>query len=72
LYNSDNDSDQYSSSEDDQSSSSEDFPSPGSPRRRQSSYKKQPEDYGQLYNKVRDLQRQLFELDLRQRKMSKR
>ena len=60
------DGDKYSSSEDNFSSSSEDFPSPNSPHKK--AYKRSDDDYGTLFNKVNDLQRRLYQVELKQRK----
>ena len=64
MYESDND--KYSSSDGDQSSSSDDFPTPSSPRRKV--YKRDDEDYGTLFNKVNEIQRRLYHVELKQRK----
>ncbi len=60
------DDERYSSSSGSSSSSSDDFPLPESPKRQ--SHRKDPEDYGQLFHKVRGLQKKLYEMDLKQRK----
>jgi len=60
------DGDRYSSSEDNFSSSSEDFPSPNSPHKK--AYKRSDDDYGTLFNKVNDLQRRLYQVELKQKK----
>ena len=63
LYESSNND--YSSS-DDYSSSSDDFPIPVSPRKKL--YRREDDDYGTLFNKVNDLQRRLYYVEIKQRK----
>ena len=58
--------DKYSSSDDAVSSSSDDFPTPSSPRRNK--YKRDDEDYGTLFNKVNELQRRLYQVEIKERK----
>ena len=56
----------YSSSSDNGDSSSEDFPSPKSPRKKP--YKRDDDDYGTMFNKMNDMQRRLYHVELKQRK----
>lgn len=62
---SDSDNEHYSSSDssDSSDSSSDDFPIPESPKRQ--SRRHDQEDYGQLFNKVRTLQKKLYEMELK-------
>ena len=53
----------YSSSSED-SSSDDDFPSPSSPRKR--TYKR--DDYSTLFNKLNDVQKRLYNLEMEKRK----
>ena len=62
------DEDVPSSSSSDSGSSSDDFPSPGTPHRRRQSYKRD-EDYGDLFKKVRDMQRRMYEMEIQNRKL---
>ena len=64
MYNSN--SEKYSSSSDDNSSSSDDFPIPVSPKKK--AYKRDDDDYGTLFNKVNELQRRLYHVEIKQRK----
>lgn len=68
LYEPSDDDDRYSSTSDSStsSSSSDDFPVPDSPKR-QTKKHHNTEDYDQLYNKVRDLQKKLYEYELEKR-----
>ena len=70
LYNSDSsvigsDSDSYSSS------SSDDFPSPGTPRRKTKDVRNE-KDYDNLYSRIRDMQRRLYTIELKNKKEVKR
>ena len=57
----------YSSSEDDdQSSSSDDFPSPSSPKKKP--YKRDDDDYATLFNKLNEMQKRLYHLEIQKRK----
>ena len=53
----------YSSSEDDYSSSSEDFPHPKSPHKKV--YKRSDDDYKTMFNKINDLQKRLYHMELK-------
>lgn len=59
----------YESDSSDSDSLSEDLPSPSSPFRRKNRYQKSPgSDYGDMYEKMRDLQRQIYTLELKNKK----
>jgi len=54
------------------SSSSDDFPLPESPKHHRKSshrdrYRREPEDYGKLVHRFKDIQKQMYERDLKQR-----
>ena len=57
---------QYSSSEDEYSSSSEDFPHPKSPHKKV--YKRSDDDYKTMFNKINDLQKRLYHMELKSEK----
>ena len=59
--------DRYSSSsDDDYNSSSDDFPSPSSPKKKP--YKRDDDDYGTLFNKLNEMQKRLYHLEIKKRK----
>ena len=65
LYDDSDNSGYSSSSSDDDSSSSEDFPSPSTIKK----YKKSS-DYGELFGKINNLQKRLYQMEIKQQKKS--
>ena len=61
------DDDKYSSSNESASDSSDDFPSPESPQRRRKNYRRE-EDHTELFDKVRELQRRMYEMELKNKR----
>ena len=61
--------DNYSSSSSSFSSSTDDFPSPGSPKKRRGYKRETEEDYGELFVKMREMQRRLYEMELQNKKL---
>ena len=68
LYGSETESYSSTSSE---SESSDDFPSPDTPVKRRHKDQKRSRDnnHGELFNKVKDLQRRLYEMEIKNRKL---
>lgn len=67
MYGSSDEENNYSSSRDSASESSDDFPSPGTPQRRHKTYRKE-EDHTELFEKVKELQRRMYEMELKNKR----